>query len=390
MKLYYCTKCGSRLPNEDAARIQPDEEPTNIFCVGCAPQLQPAPVEYSTANLVPKSATHTPALPARAVSSRPRTTELRTRPGINAGAGASTASTRSATRTGQATQPGTATKSGSHAGTRNNSLIYIGGGVVAFAILIALMVIAGSGSKTESRVAQNDPVKPESPKPAPTKIENPAKVEKPVESKSAVDETPRPAPLADPVLSPKEDYERRVKAGLIKASDPTPVAPPAPAPAPVADAPAATGPLPAYSADDPSWHLLFNGKDLSGWHDAKGHFAVEDGTLAHAPSKNNADVATDVAYGDFDLNFKIMVPDGSRYAEVNVRNVSYIFPINIPNMNVWRDVRVSAHGQTVRCSIDGEAVAPIDTIGTATSGEIGFYSPPPAHVKVKDIAIRTK
>ena len=387
MQLYYCAKCGSRLPNDEAARVQPEEEPANILCVGCAPQVPAA--DFSHAAAGPKLATHTPAMPARAISAaKTRTTELRTRPSTNTNVSASNISR--ATR-GAPVAPG---KSGPNSGQKNNTMIYAGVGVGALAILFGLYLIAGSSAKPEAHVARTDETKPD---PSKSTTSPAPKSDKPIETKSttntpttAPEGTQSPKPIADPVFSPKEDYERRVKAGLIKTNEPATPATPATPDAPKATDAPATGPLPGYSADDPSWKLIFNGKDTTGWHDLKGHFTVQDGCLIHVAGTGNAFISTDVNYGDFDLSFKIMLMAGGRHAEVKVRESSSTFYIDGGDFNVWRDVRVSAHGGQVRASVNGEPLASAEGDGAALTGPIQFYCSNVIQYKIKDLAIRTK
>ena len=59
------------------------------------------------------------------------------------------------------------------------------------------------------------------------------------------------------------------------------------------------------------WTDLFNGKDLSGWHQRNGTatYQVEDGAIVGTTSKGspNSFLATDKTYGDFELEFEVKV-----------------------------------------------------------------------------------
>jgi cation diffusion facilitator CzcD-associated flavoprotein CzcO len=64
----------------------------------------------------------------------------------------------------------------------------------------------------------------------------------------------------------------------------------------------------------PKWTSLFNGKDLSGWHQAVGEaeYAVEKGCITgttHVSGGPNSFLVTDATYGDFILEFEFLVDD---------------------------------------------------------------------------------
>lgn len=62
------------------------------------------------------------------------------------------------------------------------------------------------------------------------------------------------------------------------------------------------------------WEPLFNGEDLTGWHQATGQasYVVEDGAIVGivGPSKVNSFLVTDNSYGDFILEFSFMISEG--------------------------------------------------------------------------------
>lgn len=62
------------------------------------------------------------------------------------------------------------------------------------------------------------------------------------------------------------------------------------------------------------WEPLFNGEDLTGWHQATGQasYTVEDGAIVGivGPSKVNSFLVTDESYGDFILEFSFMISEG--------------------------------------------------------------------------------
>lgn len=59
------------------------------------------------------------------------------------------------------------------------------------------------------------------------------------------------------------------------------------------------------------WHILFNGKDLSGWSRLNGdaEFVVEDSVIVGSakPNSPNTFLATDQKYGDFALEFEVLI-----------------------------------------------------------------------------------
>jgi len=62
------------------------------------------------------------------------------------------------------------------------------------------------------------------------------------------------------------------------------------------------------------WQLLFNGKDLNGWHNFKRDtirpgWKVEDGTLACVDPKNAGDLCTDGQYDWFELNIEYNISE---------------------------------------------------------------------------------
>lgn len=81
----------------------------------------------------------------------------------------------------------------------------------------------------------------------------------------------------------------------------------------------------AGSGDTTSWQPLFNGKDLSGWHQLNGHakYTVEDGEIVGTTvsGEPNSFLATDSVYGDFilELDYKV---DSTMNSGIQVRSES--------------------------------------------------------------------
>jgi hypothetical protein len=384
MQLYYCATCGNRLSNPDAEKVRPGEDAEKIVCPACALKAPPVaaaapvtapvpvPVGVLTGATPPKGAT-------RPASVKQRGTEIRTR---NSATSIPSSSGR-ASKTGKI--PPQSSKSGTMPGTKTNTLIYAGMGIAAVALLAGFFMMNSSNPKAETRerVAQAEP-----PKAAKT-IEKPVSSPLPeVPSEPAKKAEPPPKPAE--TFSPKEDYERRMREAAAKSTNaPNTDQPETPIPAAQTNAAGNSIklPLPAYNPNDSDWHLLFNGKDLTGWQENKGHFIVENGEVVHV-TQANASISTLVSYGDFDLNCKMFIQGKVRFSEISVRDLGYVFSINWPELGVWKDVRVSAHGKEVRATVDGTEVFPEDTPGTQLTGAVGFYSSQPAELKIKDIAIR--
>jgi hypothetical protein len=84
----------------------------------------------------------------------------------------------------------------------------------------------------------------------------------------------------------------------------------------------------AYTSTDlakPGWNDLFNGKDLSGWHQLNGHakYTVENGEIVGTTVVNtpNSFLATNKDYGDFFLELDIKV-DTSMNSGIQIRSES--------------------------------------------------------------------
>ncbi|MBI4662669.1 MAG: DUF1080 domain-containing protein [Verrucomicrobia bacterium] len=79
----------------------------------------------------------------------------------------------------------------------------------------------------------------------------------------------------------------------------------------------AFGPIPAaFSAAAEGWIALFNGKDLDGWEQLNGSakYEAKDGCIVgtSVPNSPNSFLCTKKHYGDFELEFEVMV-----HAELN-------------------------------------------------------------------------
>ena len=74
----------------------------------------------------------------------------------------------------------------------------------------------------------------------------------------------------------------------------------------------------AFAADDETgFTLLFNGKDMAGWHvrnpDAHNAWKVDDGILKNElkTGEHGVDLVTDAKFKDFTVRYEYQVPDGS-------------------------------------------------------------------------------
>ena len=195
-------------------------------------------------------------------------------------------------------------------------------------------------------------------------------------------------------------------------------------------------------ADDDGWVSLFNGKDLAGWKQINGtaQFRVENGAIVGttAPGPANSFLCTTKHYGDFELQFEVMVdprlnsgvqirsnqkPDynkglvygyqveiatpghsgysggdaGSIYDEARRRR--WIGPPKTTpqagaafKADQWNKFRVVCRGDSIKTWVNGVPVANIKDAMTA-SGFIGlqvhaFRGDPPAEVRWRNIRIR--
>ena len=391
MQLYYCAACGSRLTNPDSERVRPGEDAVKILCRACALKAAPAMAAPDAAAIHAdaagtKSTLHTPSTGNRSVSPKPRTAELRTRNSVSAAPAATAHSSGRASKTSKIPPP--PGKGSSSPGAKSNALIYASVAVLAMAV--GLFAMSRSNAKPEIRVAQTDPpstVKPGD-KPIAKAVPEPPRAEPQQQAAQKSEPSVKPAET----FNPKEDYERRMREA---GNNPTPTAAvktnePAqpPAPAPVGEGSGTIKlPLPAYTADDPNWHLIFNGKDTSGWVEHKGHFVVENGELVHETASNGA-IESIAFYSDFDLNCKMFMQGKLRFGEINIRSLNWVYSVKWPELGVWRDVRISARGNSVKATVDGEEIPTEDPPGTRLSGSVGFYCKQGGELKVKDVAIR--
>ena len=81
----------------------------------------------------------------------------------------------------------------------------------------------------------------------------------------------------------------------------------------------------ALTACGPKWEPLFNGKDLSGWHQAVGpaEYAVENGCIVgttHTSGGGNSFLVTDALYSDFILEFEYKMEEGAGNSGVQFRS----------------------------------------------------------------------
>lgn len=233
-----------------------------------------------------------------------------------------------------------------------------------------------SGPSKESKAIEKNVARSDTPAARPVTAPAPAPVE---ESKAAGAEqsatvpsflrSPEPAG-APHELTPKEEYDLRIKRGEAK-----PVA------QPVIAAPA------EIPASNEEWKEIFNGKDLNGFHIVNGNWNVEDGVIVSVLSDKPSRMQTNAQYGDFELKFKFMLAKG-RHSELQLRQYSQIYPMQ-PENGVWKDVVVKAFGPTTTATMDSTPLRlEVDSDGKATVGVIGFYASKGSSIKLKDISIR--
>jgi hypothetical protein len=82
------------------------------------------------------------------------------------------------------------------------------------------------------------------------------------------------------------------------------------------------------SAQEQEWISLFDGKTLDGWtlHSGKASYRVEDGTIVgqSVPNSPNSFLCTDMEFGDFILEFEVLLEDDELNSGVQFR--SHIAP----------------------------------------------------------------
>lgn len=80
-----------------------------------------------------------------------------------------------------------------------------------------------------------------------------------------------------------------------------------------------------YANNSDGWQSLFNGKDLTGWHQLNGHarYSVENGEIVGTtvPDTPNSFLATDKDYGDFVLELDLLV-DNDMNSGIQFRSIS--------------------------------------------------------------------
>ena len=176
-------------------------------------------------------------------------------------------------------------------------------------------------------------------------------------------------------LTPKEEYELKLKRGEIK-----------PAAAPAAN-PVAVKEIPASDQVWEAWKDIFNGKDLTGLHILHGTWTVEDGALTATPSGDFSRIKTNDQFGDFELKYKLMMVKG-RHSEVQLREYSQVYDIEMES-GVWKEVSVKAIGGSTSATMDGTALNLDPESANATNNDvICFYIPKGGSVKIKDISLR--
>ena len=106
-----------------------------------------------------------------------------------------------------------------------------------------------------------------------------------------------------------------------------------------------TAALTLGAADDNGWISLFNGKDLSGWEQLNGlaKYEVKDGVIlgSSVPKSPNSFLCTKKQYGDFELEFDVMV-DKELNSGVQIRSHS------LPDYQKGR-----VHGYQVEIAVGG-------------------------------------
>ncbi len=146
---------------------------------------------------------------------------------------------------------------------------------------------------------------------------------------------------------------------------------------------------PLLAAEDGEWKVLFDGKSLDGWVDAKGEptkWALEDGTLARVPKTDY--VWHKDTYGDFVLElefkvskgcnsgvffrtnpsdpvqkgFEIQVMDSAGKADPGKHDAGALYDASAPAVNAvkpageWNTLRVEAKGPNLVIHLNGQKV----------------------------------
>ena len=189
------------------------------------------------------------------------------------------------------------------------------------------------------------------------------------------------------------------------------------------------------SAESPAageWIELFNGKDINGWeqHGGKANYKVEDGAIlgTSVPNTQNTFLCTKQRFGDFELEFDVMVdprlnsgvqirsnikekdrvwgpqveielgPGEAGYIYGEATGRGWLSPKQEPKVTLkkdeWNHYRVVAQGNNIKTWINGQQVADLTDDKMSTEGIIGLQvhgvgkKEEPLWVKWKDIRIR--
>jgi hypothetical protein len=136
---------------------------------------------------------------------------------------------------------------------------------------------------------------------------------------------------------------------------------------------------------------LFNGKDLTGFKQAKGAWKVADGAIVNeVDPANGSRLETEQSFGDFELTGKIMV-ENNRNCELQVHSYGQVFQVNLEK-GAWADLKIVAKGADVKVTVNGQDFAFDKNEGKPDSKEglLAFYVPKGGQLKIKDLKIKTE
>ncbi|MBI3831142.1 MAG: hypothetical protein HY291_16605 [Planctomycetes bacterium] len=219
MKFYFCETCGKRVTEDDmAAGEARDKKLKGVFCKNCSVGVMT--MEMAALTDLPK--TDLPAPPPVRVSTA--SGSKLSPPHLAAAKSSSRSHPKPAdgslARGPQADRPGE---------KRNPYVLALFGGAAALLVAVAALLLSGSAPKKD--VARNEPKTEPAPKPpeaAPALPPAATTEQKPEQKTEAADPKPSAEKTAAHELSPKEAYEQRVKAGLLKPEAPPDAHPPPP------------------------------------------------------------------------------------------------------------------------------------------------------------------
>jgi len=137
------------------------------------------------------------------------------------------------------------------------------------------------------------------------------------------------------------------------------------------------------------WRNLISGNAMTGWDVTRGDFRVENGVLFSTQSERGARVETTDSFKDFELTAQVQVDKG-RYAELHLHGYGQVFPMEFPDMGVWRELKVTSRGQEIAVTLGGDRlkIDRGDGDPKKEQGNIGFYVGKGSVLKLKDIRVR--